>query len=66
MVSFGVWVFFYVKWTKIRVIWEEGPSVEERLPLDWLIIGTSVEAFSSLMVDTGRPSPLWVASPLGR
>lgn len=45
--------------------WEEGPSVEELCPLDWPE-DSSVGRFPNLLVNVGRPCPLWPGPPLGR
>lgn len=58
-------VGFIISLIQTRVTWEEGSSVEEPHPSDWLV-GMSVWTFSWLLADVGQASPSWAVANLGR
>lgn len=51
--------------TQSRIFWEEGTSFSKNASVT-LVYGQVCEVSSQLMIDRGGPSPLWVATSLGR
>lgn len=52
-----LWLLF-LNWTQSRVAWAKETSIEE--------LDIHFGHFSSLMMDVGRPNPLWVVPPQGQ
>lgn len=59
------WLIFFSNLTHPRVTEEKGTS-PEHLPQSYWHVGLLVAHFLKSLIDTGKPSPLWVVTSLGR